>query len=138
MKRLYFKKTLVAATFAQITKDFSSRSDLFIIEAYVKFAAIPAANIAVDEQFGFQLGSKSNAAIVDIDINTPIVKTKDAVSVIGILDTSIEVKPKKSIKISLNDDGKLYIGLICPDAVVVSGWIAYSEHETPDMRKYLK
>lgn len=139
MKRIFFKKTLAAGTFGQITKDFSSRLQLFVKELLVNFGPITAANIAVNEKNGIQIGCESRAAIGVIDTDTPIVLTSaEVITVIGTVSNTIHFVPKDSIKIQLNDDGQLFIGVISHDVGQVSGWISFTTHEPNNPKKYLR
>lgn len=137
MEKIFFNLTTVANTFKQLVKQFQGRSDIYVQEILLVMDDIVVAKFAADEQIAIQVGSTTQTAITKIDANTPIVLIKHSLTSVGVIDANIHFKPRKAVKISLQDDGLLYIGVVAPD-VTMSGWVLISKAEKPDMRKYLK
>lgn len=137
MEKIFINKTVVANTFAQITKQYQGRCDIYIQEILLHIDDLSAAKYAADEHIAIQIGSTSQSAITKIDPNTPIILDKMSLTSVGEVKCYIHFKPKKAVRITLGEDGILYIGIIAPDTTW-SGWILISKHEKPDMRYYLK
>lgn len=139
MEKIWININTVADTFTQIVKNFSSRLDLFIREMLIDFGPTTAAQFVADNLELIQIGSVSKAARSVIEPNTPIVFVpRDSITSVGFIGRTLHVKFKDPVKISLYDDGNLYIGVLCANVGPVSGWISYTKNDKNNPVKVLK